>query len=179
MSDQKQLLHEIAQPILVAEVYIFHDNALLMIKRSQTKKKFPGFWSIPGGHIEAGEDPLAAAIREVQEETGVTIRSQDIDLKVVALHHHLDRGEIYTAFAFTVCLPQRPAQLIDSSEGTIHWVEIEQALTMEHVFPPIKYYFKRILNDQPGIMYNYSQWENNQLVKVLSETVDADVDVPV
>ena len=29
-------------------------------------------WSLPKGHIEAGETPEQAAIREVQEETGIT-----------------------------------------------------------------------------------------------------------
>lgn len=28
-------------------------------------------WSLPKGHIEAGEDALAAAIREIEEETGI------------------------------------------------------------------------------------------------------------
>ena len=29
-------------------------------------------WEIPGGHIEAGEEALEAAVRELQEETGTT-----------------------------------------------------------------------------------------------------------
>ncbi|MFI9588086.1 NUDIX domain-containing protein [Streptomyces sp. NPDC052236] len=32
-----------------------------------------GTWEFPGGHIEDGEDPLAAALREWQEETGSTL----------------------------------------------------------------------------------------------------------
>ena len=29
-------------------------------------------WSLPKGHVEAGEDHLAAAIREIEEETGIS-----------------------------------------------------------------------------------------------------------
>ena len=32
-----------------------------------------GTWSVPGGHIDAGETPEECAIREVMEETGVTV----------------------------------------------------------------------------------------------------------
>lgn len=33
-----------------------------------------GRWSLPKGHIEAGETPERAALREIEEETGVTGR---------------------------------------------------------------------------------------------------------
>ena len=32
-----------------------------------------GLWLPPGGHIEAGEDPVEAALREVMEETGMAV----------------------------------------------------------------------------------------------------------
>src|SRR6266404_7231493 len=32
------------------------------------------FWCSIGGHINPGEDPVEAAIREVKEETGLTVR---------------------------------------------------------------------------------------------------------
>jgi predicted NUDIX family NTP pyrophosphohydrolase len=37
------------------------------------KNKDAGAWSIPKGEYEAGEDPLAVAVREFEEETGNTI----------------------------------------------------------------------------------------------------------
>lgn len=174
MANLSKHIHEVSQPILVAEVFIFHQNSILMDKRSETKKKFPGFWSVPGGHIDEGEDPLAAAIREVREETGIAILPKDIKLKIVALHHHIDRHEIYVAFSFAVRLPEKPEKLIVSEEGETSWIDKDIAMTKENVFPPVKYYFKRILNDEPGILYNYSEWNNSQLVRVFSETVDKD-----
>lgn len=36
-----------------------------------TAKKNPEHWVLPKGHIECGETPEAAAIREVTEETGI------------------------------------------------------------------------------------------------------------
>jgi 8-oxo-dGTP diphosphatase len=32
------------------------------------------FWSLPGGGLDHGEDPVAAAVREVAEETGYAVR---------------------------------------------------------------------------------------------------------
>ena len=32
-----------------------------------------GLWLYPGGHIDPNEDPAGAAVREVQEETGLTV----------------------------------------------------------------------------------------------------------
>jgi predicted NUDIX family NTP pyrophosphohydrolase len=47
------------------------------------KKKDAGVWTIPKGEIETGEMPLGAAIREVNEETGIKAEGNFIELTPV------------------------------------------------------------------------------------------------
>ena len=42
-------------------------------------KHFPGAWVIPGGHLEPNEDLEFGALRELREETGIDIYSNDND----------------------------------------------------------------------------------------------------
>lgn len=41
------------------------------------RHRFGGHWSFPKGHVEAGENEQQTALREVREETGLTIRLLD------------------------------------------------------------------------------------------------------
>jgi 8-oxo-dGTP pyrophosphatase MutT (NUDIX family) len=51
--------------------YLQRDDQLLMIHRNKAPNK--GKWNCVGGHIEPGETPYAACLREVLEETGYRI----------------------------------------------------------------------------------------------------------
>ena len=48
------------------------DGRVLLVKRGRPPRK--GAWSLPGGHVEGGETLEAAIVREVLEETGLTVR---------------------------------------------------------------------------------------------------------
>ena len=39
----------------------------------------PGRWGYPGGDLEDGEDFLAAAVRELAEETGLSVEADTLD----------------------------------------------------------------------------------------------------
>ena len=52
-------------------VVVDRDDHVLLIKRGQAPRQ--GEWSIPGGRQELGETVRETAVREVMEETGVTI----------------------------------------------------------------------------------------------------------
>jgi isopentenyldiphosphate isomerase len=52
---------------------------VLLQQRAETKKTFPLFWDVSvAGHVAAGEEILQAALREIREEIGLTIREEDL-----------------------------------------------------------------------------------------------------
>ncbi|MBC3190213.1 NUDIX domain-containing protein [Pseudonocardia sp. C8] len=48
------------------------DGRLLLVRRANDPGR--GLWSVPGGRVEPGEDDHAAVVRELAEETGLTVR---------------------------------------------------------------------------------------------------------
>jgi mutator protein MutT len=55
-------------PATAVKIYVFQDNKLLL-----TNVMTRG-WDLPGGHIENGETPEQAVVRELKEETGTAVR---------------------------------------------------------------------------------------------------------
>ncbi len=51
---------------------IFRGEEVLLVRRGQAPAR--GAWSLPGGLVERGEGLDAALMREIQEETGLTVR---------------------------------------------------------------------------------------------------------
>jgi 8-oxo-dGTP diphosphatase len=57
---------------------LIHDpnGALLLVRRGHDPGR--GLWSVPGGRIEPGESDTEAVVRELHEETGLTVRPDTV-----------------------------------------------------------------------------------------------------
>ena len=86
-----------ADPKVAVGVAVFRDDRLLLVRRVMNPGR--GRWALPGGYLDAGEDPRAAAAREAEEEAGVRVRVEGV-LDVFA-NPPADGGAIFLLYAAT------------------------------------------------------------------------------
>ncbi len=54
------------------------EQGRVLLSRRKTGTHLEGLWEFPGGKVEAGEDPRAALIRELDEELGIAVTVGEI-----------------------------------------------------------------------------------------------------
>ena len=95
-------------------------NKVVLQYRSPEKTHWAGY-AFPGGHIEEGESLAESVIREVYEETGLTIA----DPKLVAVKDwEPEEGGRYIVFCYKAT--EFTGQLRSSEEGEVSWVKKDQ-----------------------------------------------------
>jgi predicted NUDIX family NTP pyrophosphohydrolase len=101
-------------------------------------KKDEGAWSIPKGEIDDGEDPLAAARREFQEELGSPVSGEFVKLTPIrqasgkmvhawAVESNFDRAT-FKSGTFTMEWPPRSGRRQDFPEvDRAEWFALDDA----------------------------------------------------
>lgn len=59
---------------VVSAALVRGGSEVLLVHRHPRRRYFPDVWDLPGGHVEPGEEPVAALARELREEIGVEVR---------------------------------------------------------------------------------------------------------
>ena len=95
-------------------------KVVLQYRSPERYKKWSGY-AFPGGHIEEGESLAESVIREVYEETGLTIAAPQL---AAVKNWQLEDGTRYIVFCYKAT--EFTGQLRSSEEGEVSWVEKDQ-----------------------------------------------------
>jgi len=116
------------------------DETVLLIPRRDDP--FQGRLALPGGYIDPGESPIAAAIREAGEETGLALTEDQMHYIGVYDEPGRDpRGHVSSTAYATVITGDVTVRAGDDA-ATADWVDIETALDS-----PMAFDHKQILTD--------------------------------
>mgnify|MGYP001365456606 CR=1 FL=1 len=99
-------------------VIIFNkDNKVLLLKRSKKVDSYPEYWGFPGGKREDGETSVEAAVREVREETSLTVYPKEL-----AYVFTMKRGE-HKDIVFYITKKWSGTPSIDWESDEFRWVD--------------------------------------------------------
>ena len=113
-------------PAFTADNIIFaandQDPTLLLIRRSG--EPYAGCWAFPGGFADPNEDPAETALRELEEETGITGFPQE-QMRMVGVYEGSTgrdpRGDITSTVFVSVIPSQLTAVGGDDAEDAVWW----------------------------------------------------------
>ena len=136
--------NDIKVPELTTLCYIEHDDSYLMMHRTKKEKDInKDKWIGIGGHFEYGESPDECLLREVDEETGLTLTSYTARGVITFIYGEnvVEYMHLYTADGFT-------GEIHECDEGELVWVPKEKVMELP-IWEGDKI-FLRLLNERRG-----------------------------
>lgn len=95
------------------------EGRMLILKRSASDPLHPGTWDLPGGRADPGEDCQTTAVRETQEEAGITLA--DPALIFATSDMRGDVSKTWLFFAETIAADQ--AVVLGDEHDEYRWID--------------------------------------------------------
>ena len=136
-------------PVTV-HLLFFRENQVLLLRRFNTGYA-DGRYSVPAGHLDGGETVFAAAVREGWEETGVSIKADDLVFSSVV--HRRDGDERIDFFVHVRNWQGEPVNTEPEKCDELRWVNLDEL--PGNVIPYVR---KAIQNHRLGIQFTEFGW---------------------
>ena len=123
----------------------------LMSQRAADRPTFPLKWECVGGSMLAGEDPLTGAIREVQEELGITLNPMNGELLFTQARDIVAGVPFYDYMYFWLFHYDGGFSLEDAPTKEVaqaKWMTAEEIQELQDngtLSPPLTYFFDTVI----------------------------------
>lgn len=135
-------------------IFITHDRDVLLLKGAADKPIWPGLYNGIGGHIEPGETIRQAAMRELEEEAGI---SHAVNLTLQGIINIETEDPLTGIMVFAFTGEARARTVRPSVEGTPQWVGW-QALDPAEMVPDLPRILPRLLNSTAQQPFTARYW---------------------
>ena len=140
--------------------FIKRGNEILMLNRESSS--WMGMWNGVGGKLEKDETPLQCILREVKEETGISLIDVEYKGNVIWGVDESYSGGMYLFIAELPTTYEYPTP-IKMEEGILDWKNIDWLLHPENMgVANLKYFFPKLLND-PHIYDHKFIYDGNEV----------------
>lgn len=148
--------------------YIEQNNCYLMMHRISKKNDINhGKWIGVGGHFEENESPEECLLREVKEETGLTLTSYTLRgiITFISDGWGCEYMHLYTADGYEGTLTDE--QMDACEEGILRWIPKDQILDLE-LWEGDRIFLDYLLNKQ-GFFSMKLEYQGDNLINVTTK----------
>lgn len=139
-----------SENVVLTNMCMLCDDRGNVLVQERVDSKWPGL-AFPGGHVEPGESFIGAVIREVWEETGLTIENPRLcGLK----QFPLEDGTRYVVMLYKT--DRFSGQLRSSREGRVFWIARTE---LAHHRLPVSFDQTLRVFEEDGLMEHYCYWD--------------------
>ena len=108
-------------PLVGVGAVVVDQGRVLLVRRGHEPLK--GQWSLPGGGLEVGESLTAGVVREVSEETGLTVEPLELIELLDRIHRDGERVRYHYVIADYLCRVVGGELKAASDADAVRWVE--------------------------------------------------------
>lgn len=134
------------------------DQTLMIHRIKKANDMHQGKWNGLGGKLEPGETPEECAIREIQEEAGLRVKS--LVLKGMITFPGFANDEDWYTFLFVV--DEFEGELIESPEGYLEWIPNDRLLDL-NLWEGDRIFLKWL--DRPGFFSAKFEYQDGKLIR--------------
>jgi 8-oxo-dGTP diphosphatase len=128
---------------------------ILFLKRSPHVSFAPGTFTLLSGSVEPGESVRLAVVREVKEETGITINPNDLSF-VHVMHRQKENGDVWVDFFFQTKKWEGEPYIAEPDKfDDLQWFSLDKL--PDNILPFLRICLKDIQERKP---YSDFGWEH-------------------